>query len=341
MRTTHTPRRGTWTGAVGRGLSAFRDFLVHHLGAHVSPNSLTLVGVFFSVATGFVLANGHFRWGVLLILAASLFDVLDGAVARMHNLGTRFGAFYDSSLDRLSDCFIFGGLIWHYADVRDTTQLAVALVALGGAMMVSYTRARAECIIPSCKVGFGERPERIGILVVGSFLGAPGMEIALWIIAILANVTWVHRSWYTWLQLEGGAAPRRSMSAWPRRLLSVVFWEHRRASVAYDIKVAALLLIVVVYSGYQYVRQTGPVVDEFQFTLLAAPIEVEDLGHGLFYVDLRAYPLEKDNTALKNEFIRLLHDENPAIDFRNWEEEAGPHVKGFYYTTGNYGARAS
>ena len=252
MKPSPAASRNSWTGAVGRGMSAFRDLLVRRLGRLVSPNTLTVVGVMLSLATGCVLARGQFRWGTLLLLVASLFDVLDGAVARTQNLGTRFGAFLDSSLDRLSDFFIFGGLLGYYYVTRNPLDLVVTLAALSSAMLVSYTQARAECLIPSCKVGFGERPERIGILAFGGLFGAAGVEMAVWLIAVLATLTWLHRCWYTWRQLEG----RGSQARRPRGPLTLVFWDLPRATPGYDAVIALLALAIVLYVASCHVHTT-------------------------------------------------------------------------------------
>ncbi|MBE7559876.1 CDP-alcohol phosphatidyltransferase family protein [bacterium] len=329
-------RRFTWTGAVGSVLSAFRDFLVHHLGDHISPNSLTLVGTFLALGCGIAFGSGHFRLGALVLLGSSLFDVLDGAVARRNRHATRFGAFWDSTLDRISDFFIFGGLVWFYASVSDFLYLALAVWALGSSALVSYTRARAECIIENCRVGFCERPERIGILIVGGILGKAGMQMALWILAVLGTLTWIHRVWHTYLNLEGAAIQKKPVYGHMRKLLRVIFWDHRRATAAYDIKIGLIIVLLIGYAvvGSHWGGSEVPASVRVKFTLESEEWqEPENLGQGFYYVSLEASPIEKGDTTRKNDLIRMFHEYYPHLVFDRWEEDADGRIIGFHFRT--------
>lgn len=199
---------------LGRAVARPTDALVRTF-AHVSPDVLTITGLVLNgVASAlFALAGGRggaepalLRIGGLVALVASVFDVLDGRVARMRGRGTRFGAFLDSTMDRYSDMLLYMGLLILYARMDRTPQMVLVWVAAFGSFMTSYARARAESLIPRCTVGFLERPERLALLILGAV--ANRMLAALWIIAALSNLTAVQRVVYTYVDLKRGWAPR-------------------------------------------------------------------------------------------------------------------------------------
>ena len=156
----------------------------------VSPNTLTLIGLLPAVAAGFVFAVGMVRLGGLLIAISGLFDLLDGLVARISNKQTDFGALLDSTLDRFAEIAIFIGLAVLF---RETRTLYGVMLALGGSLMVSYVRARAEGLGSKCDSGMLQRPERLIIILLGALLGVSFLKWAIWIIALLANVTAIER----------------------------------------------------------------------------------------------------------------------------------------------------
>jgi CDP-diacylglycerol--glycerol-3-phosphate 3-phosphatidyltransferase len=162
----------------------------------ISPNTLTLIGFLLTVVVALVLASGHLLWGGLLLIAAALFDTLDGALARHAGKTTVFGAFFDSVMDRFSEAVTLVALIWHFSGqigVQSDARLAVLLLAitLVGSLLVSYTRARAEAIGVECKEGFFQRTERIIVLIFGLLTG--WMLPVLWLLAIFTNITAVQR----------------------------------------------------------------------------------------------------------------------------------------------------
>lgn len=157
----------------------------------VSPNALTIIGLLLNIGVAIVLATGHLRLGGLLIIPASAFDGLDGALARHTGKVTRFGAFFDSSLDRYAEGALFTGLVWAFAASGAVTEAGVAMLALVGSLLVSYTRARAEGLGLTCTVGIMTRAERIGVLAIGLMLGLPLLTMA--VIALFANITAVQR----------------------------------------------------------------------------------------------------------------------------------------------------
>ncbi len=160
-----------------------------------TPNMLTLIGFFLNIGAAFLFARGKFFLAGLIVLFANAFDVLDGQLARRSGMVSAFGGFLDSVVDRYSDMMLLLGLIFYYARLGERLILFILGFALIGSIMTSYTRARAECIIPSCKVGFFERPERIVLIILGALLGK--MEHALLLLAVFSNITVVHRVLYT------------------------------------------------------------------------------------------------------------------------------------------------
>jgi len=165
----------------------------------VNPNILTFIGVLISLWAAFEFGYGNMVRGGLVIILAGLFDMLDGEVARVSKSETQFGAFYDSVIDRYSDTIILQGLMVHYAREQMLGYVVLVGVVFMGAVLTSYARARAESIIPSCKVGFMERPERVVLLIIGGLSNR--MEAVLWILAVLGNWTVIDRIYYTWKNL--------------------------------------------------------------------------------------------------------------------------------------------
>jgi len=170
----------------------------------VQPNFLTFTGVVISFWAAWHFGHGKFPSGALIVILAGLFDMLDGEVARVSGSETRFGAFYDSVIDRYSDIILLQGLMVWYARNGMFEYVVLVGVVFMGAVMTSYARARAESLIPTCKVGFMERPERIVLLIIGGL--ANRMEAVLWVLAVLGNWTVINRIYYTWKELP---KPRR------------------------------------------------------------------------------------------------------------------------------------
>jgi len=186
--------------SIGRGGKFILDGIVRILTRfHINPNLLTFTGVLISFWAAWEFGFGRFFRGGLIIILAGLFDMLDGEVARVSRSETRFGAFYDSVIDRYSDIIILQGLMVYYARRQMLGYVVLVGVVFMGAIMTSYTRARAECLIPSCKVGFMERPERIVLLIIGGLTNR--MEAVLWVLAVLGNWTVINRIYYTWKKL--------------------------------------------------------------------------------------------------------------------------------------------
>jgi CDP-diacylglycerol--glycerol-3-phosphate 3-phosphatidyltransferase len=185
---------------IGRGGKFILSLIVEGLARlKINPNILTFTGVVISFWAAWNWGYGEFARGALIVILAGLFDMLDGEVARYTRSVTRFGAFYDSVIDRYSDIILLQGLMVYYAREQRLGYVVLVGVVFMGAIMTSYVRARAECLIPSCKVGFMERPERIVLLIIGGLTNR--MEAVLWVLAVLGNWTVINRIYYTWKEL--------------------------------------------------------------------------------------------------------------------------------------------
>ena len=199
----------TFTGAIGRAcLFPLRAIIALCAALRIHPNALTLTGVVINGAAGWALADGRFWLAGWIMLVANVFDFIDGKVADELKLSSRFGGFWDSVMDRFSDLFILTGLIYLYASLGRPDYVLVAALTLTFSVMTSYTRARAESLIPLCKVGFMERPERIVLFMIGAFTNR--MAAVLWVILLLSVLTVLDRIYFTWRELR---SDRRDLPA--------------------------------------------------------------------------------------------------------------------------------
>ena len=249
--------------AVGFGFATARDAVARVLvKLGVSPNMLTLTGMAITAGAGACYAAGagsRFGWSLdahadanawllvalgLLILSSAC-DMLDGAVARLGGKATRFGAFLDSTLDRYSDFAVYAGLAVHFAAARpaNVTFVLLCMVAFFNAFMISYTRARAEDLIDSCKAGFWHRGERSAAILIATF----GHNIPALVVqqALLPLLTVLRRIGYTRARINGRDphADARKGPWWVR----VQIWRWPRATAPYDLTclLAILWLLAV------------------------------------------------------------------------------------------------
>lgn len=162
-----------------------------------TPNLLTIIGVALNLGVAIVIATGHPQIGGFLLLVASAFDMLDGAVARATGLTSAFGGFLDSTLDRYSEALVFGGVLIYLLDTRDdNTGPILVFIATAGALLISYARARAEAAGYKASVGLVARPERIILLALCLIIGKPLW--ALWILAVTTHLTALTRIVHVW-----------------------------------------------------------------------------------------------------------------------------------------------
>jgi CDP-diacylglycerol--glycerol-3-phosphate 3-phosphatidyltransferase len=171
------------------------------VGLRLRPNQLSLLGLVCSVVAAAAFAWDQRRTGAVLLALAGALDVLDGALARVSGRVSPFGAFLDSVLDRYSDLLVLAGLVFLFARLGRLDVVVAVLLALVGTVMVSYTRARAESVGVECRVGLMERGERMLVLIAGALLDV--LVPALWVVALGANATAVHRIAHTWRATRG------------------------------------------------------------------------------------------------------------------------------------------
>jgi CDP-diacylglycerol--glycerol-3-phosphate 3-phosphatidyltransferase len=163
----------------------------------LSPNLLTVVGLLLNAGVAIVIAIGQPQLGGILLLVASAFDMLDGAVARATDSVTRFGGFLDSTLDRYSEVVIFAGLLYYLLGTPDAELGSLLIfVSVTGSLLISYARARAESAGYGASVGLVARPERVILLAICLVIGQPMW--ALWILAITTHLTAITRILHVW-----------------------------------------------------------------------------------------------------------------------------------------------
>lgn len=239
--------------AIGFGFSTARDFVARGLiYVGVTPNSLSLLGVLFTIGAGVCYAFGagtdSLAWSLdvrpgwpgafpflaaWLLIGASACDMLDGAVARIAKKTTRFGGFLDSTLDRVSDFAVFAGIVIYYArqSTPNLTFVLAGMLAFFNAFMISYTRARAEDLIDSCRVGYWQRGERSAAILIASF--SYNMPALLVQQALLPMLTVWRRLRYTWLVIED-RPPVEDIRSAPLHV-RIRLWRWPRMTVPYDI----------------------------------------------------------------------------------------------------------
>jgi CDP-diacylglycerol---glycerol-3-phosphate 3-phosphatidyltransferase len=168
----------------------------------LTPNMLTVIGVLLNAVVAVVIATGHPQIGGVLLIVASAFDMLDGAVARASSSVSPFGGFLDSTLDRYSESIVFGGVLWYLLDTNDAkTGALLVFASTVGALLISYARARAEAANYKASVGLLARPERVILLAL--FLAIDRPLIALWILAVATHLTALTRIIHVWRISEG------------------------------------------------------------------------------------------------------------------------------------------
>lgn len=162
-----------------------------------------MTGLVLNLAAAVLILERHFVLGAIAFIVGSIMDTLDGRYSRMSGKGTQFGAFLDSTLDRIEEGVVLAAVCWHYAELGDEVPAAACLLVVLGSLMVSYTRARAEALGVECKVGIATRPVRVVILSAG-LLFAEGelisdvnlLPAAIYVMVALTTVTVIQRVWH-------------------------------------------------------------------------------------------------------------------------------------------------
>jgi phosphatidylglycerophosphate synthase len=251
--------------SIGRRVGEWRDVLAARLVQRgVTPNGLTIVGFVFSLtgsaflalSAGAALPIDPFApaevprsWLPIVALAwyflSAACDMLDGAVARVGNLHSGFGAILDSSLDRVSDTAVWCACVLYFSRWGNVTYCLLAVLAMSNAYMISYIKARAEDIIPDCSVGYWQRGERTLAVMVGALSGH--IQILLWQQALLPSLTALRRLTYTgaYLRAQAGGLPPPQTRVPSGLAKWVMLWRCPRGSIGFDICAAFNIVTLV------------------------------------------------------------------------------------------------
>lgn len=245
---------------INRVVSPCRDGVARVLlRVGLRPNHVTVLGMLLTVGAGVAIACGrdYWRaWAVSLIIAAGACDMLDGAMAKVGSRGTRFGAIFDSTCDRVGDAALFLGAVFYYLLLPDAeapgaapnvTMACLAGLGLIWSQVTSYIKARAMAEGGDGHGGFWQRGERIVTLFLG--LGFHHLSTAVWILGVAPSATAVHRLWRAARTTPepGGTPARPPADDWPRGLAGVLLFRWKRLTVPFDIQAGitiALLMFV-------------------------------------------------------------------------------------------------
>ena len=215
---THDLRRGDsvlpeWVKDAVR--ATLRPIVGLAIALHVTPNTITVIGVAITLVASVLVAGGWLLIGAAVLTAGSLLDAVDGALARAQGGGTAFGSFLDSTLDRVSEAILYIGIAAWFLFAREEPAWPVllVLVALAGSFLVSYSRARAEGIGVSASVGLAPRTERLVLVIAGIAVAGLGYDVgligALAVIAVLTVATVFQRIWYVWRASQAASSVNR------------------------------------------------------------------------------------------------------------------------------------
>ena len=163
-----------------------------------SPDLVTLFGTLGVVVSSIIFfSQGQFLVGSIFFAMFVGLDAVDGTVARLLNRNSKWGAFFDSVLDRIADGVVLGSLAFYFANAGEETYFILSLIALLASEIVSYTKARAEGLGLNCDTGLAERPERVMIIIAGTFLTGlginPALGISIWLLTIVSIITVIQR----------------------------------------------------------------------------------------------------------------------------------------------------
>lgn len=167
----------------------------------IAPNTMTILGLLMNIGAAYLLAQGQMFWGGVLVLIGGPFDALDGTMARLRGEASDFGAFVDSVTDRYSELVILGGLTFYFTQQGDWLSVMGCYLAAAGSVLVSYTKARADSLHFNANTGILTRVERY--LVIAPLLLFNLPILAIWIVAVLANITALQRIWKVRRQARG------------------------------------------------------------------------------------------------------------------------------------------
>ncbi|HEV2820177.1 MAG TPA: CDP-alcohol phosphatidyltransferase family protein [Solirubrobacteraceae bacterium] len=189
-----------------RTRAQYRNRLIE---SRLTPNAISMTGLALNVLAAVLITQDLFVLAGVSFIVGSVMDTLDGRYSRMSGKGTAFGAFLDSTLDRMEEGVVLAAVAAHFAQQGDSLAVAAVVIAVLGSLMVSYTRARAEALGVECKVGLATRAVRVVIISVGLlFAGLGVLEVAIYALAILTVVTTGQRIVHVRRELSAPAPPR-------------------------------------------------------------------------------------------------------------------------------------
>lgn len=202
------PRGSRGASRNGQELRAYaRDRLIE---SRLTPNAISMVGLFGNLVAAFLVTQRLFFLAGIAFILGSVMDTLDGRYSRMSGKGTLFGAFLDSTLDRIEEGIVLAAIAGYFAAEGEAFAAAMCVVAVLGSLMVSYTRARAEALGVECKVGLATRPVRVVLLSIGLIFakgaGIADFELlapAVYVLAALTIFTTFQRVWHVRNELSG------------------------------------------------------------------------------------------------------------------------------------------
>lgn len=201
----------------------------------LTANTLTLLGLLFAGVTAVLIGQGRFGWATVALIAASIPDVLDGAVAKASGTAGPRGAFFDSVVDRVADALVLGGAAWWFAGTSEPRLAVLPLAALGLSMLISYERARAEGLGFDARGGIMERAERLVLLMIG--LAFDVLEPVLWVMVVLTAFTALQRFFKVWRQASPTPREHAGRTRWierPRVRRLAEWWPALRDGSASD-----------------------------------------------------------------------------------------------------------
>jgi len=167
--------------------------------SRLTPNAISLTGFALCAVAAVLVWQDHLFWGGLAFVVGSVCDTLDGRYSRMSGKGTSFGAFLDSTLDRIEEGIVLAAVAVIFSQAGDDRAVAAVVIAVVASLMVSYTRARAEALGVECKVGIADRAVRVVILSAALLLTSFGLDvldIGVYVLAVLSVITVVQRIWH-------------------------------------------------------------------------------------------------------------------------------------------------
>ncbi len=224
----------------------------------IRPNLLTLIGLILSSVTAIAFSLDKLRMAGAMLIIAGAFDMLDGQVARGAGQVTRFGAFIDSVVDRYSDSVIFLGVMVNYLNQGREAYALLTLIAMVGALITSYSKARGEDVIESCKVGYLQRPERVVLLIIGGL--SRRMDPVVWIIAVLSHLTVLQRIFFVFTRTAGEESSIKEEGEFSitneehlppverpirgARAFDLVRWDYQRNSWQFYLMSAIILIVI-------------------------------------------------------------------------------------------------